>query len=330
MLAPLKNGKTRIEERGGRRLFLALVGGVIAAAPATVPLNAVAQTEPENDRKPGFSLELDGGAEYDSVVSLDELDLSSVDGDTAFLIDATAGYSQQLGETVELDLSYSYSIIDYQDIDEVDQDSHILSGDISKDLGNADIGLTGFYVNSELNDEDFLELGRISPYVSGFFADGWFARGAVVYSDKTNDVNPGRDASAAIAEIDLYHFPAGKPWYLNVGYKYRDEDATAARFDYIGNTFKARAVYRLSLWEKSARFELSFRRLDRDYSSITPSIGQERFDQRDRTNVEFQLSLTSSLDARIYYTYSDWESNLPSVNFHQHVAGLRLNYRWEN
>ena len=308
------------------RPCIAMLSGLAALS----ALDAAGQTEGEDRRKPGFFIELEGGAEYDSVVSLDELDLSSDEGDTAGLIDATVGVKQPLSDTVELDLSYNYSVIDYQDISEVDQNSHIVSADLTKDLGKLDIGLSGFYVNSDLDDEAFLELARVSPYVSGFFADGWFARGAFVYSDKTNDVNPGRDATAAIGEVDIYHFPSGKPWYINVGVKYRDEDARAARFDYVGNTFKARYVHRLTFWDKKARFELAYRRLNRDYTSVTPSIGRERFDQRDRAGVEFQLSLTPAFDVKAYYTYSDWESNLDSVNFHQHVAGMTVRYRWDN
>ncbi len=90
-----------------------------------------------------------------------------------------------------------------------------------------------------------------------------------------------------------------------------------------------RYVHRLTLLEKQARFELSFRRLDRDYSSVTPSIGKERFDQRDRTTAQLEVTLTPRLDVELYYTYSDWESNLESVDFNQNVAGLRFRYRWE-
>ncbi len=291
--------------------------------------HGLAQAQSEDEDDPKFFVEVEGGAEYDSVVSLDELDLSSEESDTAIRAEATVGYSQPLGETVELDLSYSYSMLDYQDFSEVDQNSHIVSADLTKDLGDADIGLSGFYVNSDLDDESFLELARVSPYVSGFFTKGWFARAGVVYADKNNDVNSGRDATTVIGEFDLYHFPPGKPWFFNIGYKYRDEDADAARFDYTGNTFKARYVYRLTLLDRKARFELSYRYLDRDYSSVTPSIGEDRSDERDRAHVQLEVALTSRLDAELYYTYSDWESNLESVDFNQYVTGMVLRYRWE-
>lgn len=312
----------------GKRVMrsLSVLAFSLIAVSAT---GVVAQDESKDEDGPQFFIELEGGAEYDSAVSLDELDLSSEESDTALRAEATLGYTQPLGETVELDLSYSYSILDYQDFSEVDQNSHIVSADLKKDLGGADFGLSGFYVSSDLDDESFLELGRISPYVSGFFARGWFARAGVVYADKTNDVNPGRDATSVIGEVDLYHFPPGKPWFINVGYKYRDEDADAARFDYTGNTFKARYVHRLTLFGKDARFELSYRYLDRDYSSLTPSIGEDRSDERDRIHTQLELTLSPRWEAELYYTYSDWESNLESVDFNQYITGMMFRYRWE-
>jgi hypothetical protein len=305
--------------RHGCALLTVLIASKLAA------LQAHAQAAP----KSGFSLELDSGLEYNSVVSLNELDLSNNEGDTALLVDATAGYNRELTDSLELDLGYTYSVLDYRDIDSVDQDSHIFSADLVQSVGGAKVGLSGFYVSSDLDDQDFMELGRVSPHISGFIADGWFLRGGVVHSTKTNDINPGRDATAVISEIDAYHFPAGKPWFVHVGYKYRDEDADASRFDYTGNTLKVRYVYRLPLFEKKSRLELAHQYIDRNYSALTPSIGEERLDRRNRSSIELQVELSPSVDVRMYYNYSDWESNLDSVDFSRNVAGVRVTYRWE-
>lgn len=288
-----------------------------------------AEAQNQEPRQSGFSLELDAGVEYDTVVSIDELDLSNNEGDGAVLIDVTGGYKRALTNSLELDLGYTYSLLDYREFDNVDQDSHIFSADLVQSVGGAKFGLSGFYVSSDLDDQDFMELGRVSPHISGFIAEGWFLRGGVVHTTKTNDINPGRDATAMISEIDAYHFPAGKPWFVHVGYKYRDEDADAARFDYTGNTLKARYVYRLQLFDKKSRVELAHQYIDRNYSALTPSIGEERLDRRNRSSAELQVELTPTVDMRMYYQYSDWESNLDSVNFSRHVAGVRVTYRWE-
>lgn len=300
---------------------------------AALALSPVVSSQPAaEDPPPGRSVffEVSGGAEYDSVVALDELDLSNDSGDSALLVDLGAGVTQPLPGETELDLRYRYKVLDYSDFPEVDQKSHILSADLKRDVGAADVGISSFYIDSTLGNDALLELVRFSPYVSGFFAKGWFARAAFVYSDKENGINPGRDATASIAEVDLYHFPSGKPWYVNIGYKYRDEGADAARFDYTGNTFKARWVRRTLLTGRDARFELSYRYIDRDYSAITPSIGDERRDQRHQAQAELEVNLTDRLALQLFGAYADYQSNLASVDFDQYVTGFRLRYRWES
>lgn len=306
-----------------------VVGVLLATAVPAPPAVAQPAQEDEDAARRSWFLEASGGAEYDSVVALDELDLSNDSGDSALLLELSGGVTQPFGRQTELDLRYSYSVLDYSDFPEVDQESHILSADLKRDVGAADIGFSTFYIDSDLGNDQLLELVRFSPYVSGFFRKGWFARAAFVYSDKVNGINPGRDATASIAELDIYHFPSGKPWYVSLGYKYRDEGADAARFDYTGNTLKVRWVRRMQLAGRDARLELSYRYLDRDYSAITPSIGDERRDQRQQLQAEMELTLSERLNLELFGAYADYESNLAGVDFDQYVTGFRLRYRWE-
>ena len=41
------------------------------------------------------------------------------------------------------------------------------------------------------------------------------------------------------------------------------------------------------------------------------------------------MNLTPSVEIEGFYTYSDWDSNLDSVDFTQNEVGLRVRYRWE-
>jgi hypothetical protein len=276
-----------------------------------------------------YYLELGAGGQYDSNVAVDELDLSSNESDYAVLLEAGLGLTQTFSEAAELDLWYDFSQSKYDEFSEVDQQSHFFGADLSVDVGPADLGLTGFHIRSSLDGDDFLALSRISPYVSGFIAKGWFARGAYLYSDKEIDISPGRDAEAHIGEADLYYFRDGTRSYFSIGYKYRNEDAVAARFDYSGHSVKLRYVQRFDWLGINQRLELSWRYLNRDYSSVTPSIGEKREDRRQTARMELKLPLNERATVEMYYAYSDYDSNLPSVDFHQHLAGARFNYRWD-
>lgn len=303
-----------------RRTMLALT------ALLTLPQHSAAD---EQDPGRSYYIELGAGGQYDSNVAVDELDLSSDESDYALLLEAGAGVTQPFSDAVEIDLWYDFSQSWYDEFSEVDQQSHFFGADLSADLGPADVGLTGFHIRSSLDGSDFLELSRISPYVAGFIAKGWFVRGAYLYSDKTIDISPGRDAEAHIGEADLYYFRDGTRSYFSLGYKYRDEDAVAARFDYSGHSLKLRYVQRFEWLGLNQRLELSWRYLNRDYSSVTPSIGEEREDDRHTARVELQLPLTERATVEVFYAYSDYESNLPAVDFRQHLAGARFNYRWD-
>ena len=149
-----------------------------------------------------------------------------------------------------------------------------------------------FYILSRLDNEKFLDLYQISPSVSGFLARKWFARGAYVYFNKSIHNRPERDASANSGEADLYYFFRGLRTYFNLGYRYRDEDADGNQYDYSSNGVKLRYIQRFELFSRLAKFELSWRYEDRDYSSPTPSIGEDRDDQRQRWRVDFEVPIS--------------------------------------
>ena len=136
------------------------------------------------------------------------------------------------------DLAFSQSI--YDKFSQVDRQTHMLGTELGLDLKRADPAISLYYINSRLDGSQFLEMVRVSPSVSGFLAQKWFARGAYVYSDKTLHDRDGRDATTNAGESDLYFFVRGLRQYFNIGYRYRDEDADADQYDYISNSFKIR------------------------------------------------------------------------------------------
>ncbi|WP_146004152.1 surface lipoprotein assembly modifier [Halioglobus japonicus] len=276
-----------------------------------------------------FSAEFGLGAEYDSNVSVDELDATSNESDYAYIADADLGFDQQLGEKVDLSLNYNVSQTNYDRFERLDRTTHLVGADLGADLGAVNTGMALYYINAQLDGNDFLEYYRGSPYVSGFLAKKWFARGAYVYSDKTIAQNPDRDAESHAGEFDLYFFRRGLRSYFNAGYKFKDEDATAERYDYKAHNVKLRYIHRFDLWGDVLKMEFSWRYEDRDYSGITPSIDEERADQRHRWKIDMEYPLSERTLLQIYGGYSDYDSNFPRAAYDQHVVGTRLSWRWE-
>lgn len=289
---------------------------------------ALAAQGAERPSSTAFSAEVGLGAEYDSNVSVDELDVSSSQSDYALILDAELKLEQGLTEKTDLTLTYDFSQANYEEFSAVDRQTHLLGVDLGTDFGEVNGGLTLYYINARLDGEAFLEYYRGSPYLSGFLAKKWFARGAYVYSDKRIDQNPGRDAESHAGEFDLYFFRRGLRSYFNLGFKYKDEDAVQARYDHTSSNLKLRYIHRLDLWDDVLKLEFSWRYEDRDYSSPTPSIGEERQDRRHRWKVDLEYPFFKKGAFQLYAGYADYASNYPLADYDQHVIGTRLSWAW--
>jgi hypothetical protein len=284
--------------------------------------------EQASQRAAKYSAEVAVGGEYDSNVAVDELDASSNQSDYAATLDAEIAMTKPLSESTEMGLSYDFSQNLYNDFDEVNRQTHIFGANLDRAFPAFDTGFSLFYISSLLDGDGFLSLVRASPSVSGFLGKKWFGRGAYVYSDKTLDQSPERDATTHAGEADLYFFRRGLRSYFNLGYRYRAEDASADHYDYHSNSIKLRYIHRFELPERTIKLELAWRYEDRDYLSETPSIGEKRADRRQRWQVDVELPLSQRSALQAYTGYGDYSSNYDPSDYDQLVTGTRLIYRW--
>ena len=275
-----------------------------------------------------FSAEVGIGGEYDSNVTVDEVDLASGRGDYALILDAGVEASKALSQKVDISGTYDVSQTLYDKFSSVDRQTHILGTDVTMDFDVVEPSIAFFYIHSLLDNDKFLDLYRVAPSISGFLARKWFARGAYVYFNKSINNQPVRDASTNAGEADLYYFFHGLRSYFNLGYRYRVEDANGDQYSYASNAVKLRYIQRVELFSRIAKLELSWRYEDRNYTAETPSIGEDRDDRRQfwRADVEIPVSASSAL--QFYSGYSDYGSNYPLADYTQKVLGTRFLYRW--
>ena len=268
------------------------------------------------------------GYEYDSNVSVDELDRSSSIGDNGLLFSAELGVDHDFTDETSGSLSYAYSRIDYNEFDFLSRETHILGANLSSSWDPVTAGINYFYIEAMLDGDNFLTYHRISPSLSGFVSKKWFLRAAYVYGDKAIANRPGRDAANHGADMDVYYFWQGLRRYINLGFVYRDEDSRAARFDYTAHQIKLRMVQRFEIFSRLSTLEVGLRYENRDYSSPTPSIGERRKDERYRAGLELEIPLTEQVNWQVYSGYSDYYSNLPSADYDQTVVGTRVEFNF--
>ena len=291
-------------------------------------VSVTAQDAADKGSPAEFFAEVGLGAEYDSNVSVEEVDATSGQGDHALTMDLGLEAKKGLSRNIDLSATYDFSQTLYDEFSQVDRQTHILGTDLAINSDVVDSDLSLYYINSRLDGEKFLELYRVSPAISGFLAKKWFARGAYVYSDKSIENSPQRDADTNAAELDLYYFRRGLRSYFNLGYRYKDENAKTDRLDYTSNSFKLRYIQRWEMFSRLAKLELSWRYEDRDYDGITVSIGEARDDKRHRWRTDFEIPLIGQLALQIYYSFGDYESNYPQADYTQNLVGTRLLYQW--
>ncbi len=275
-----------------------------------------------------WNVEVGAGFEYDSNVSVDEVDLSSGQSDYAVTADFKLSARHRFDAATEGSLTYDVARSDYSEFSRVDRLTQIIGADVSTDLGKSSAGLSIYYIDSRLDEEAFLNFLRVSPSLSGFLSQRWFARGAYVYSERDIDARPLREASTHSAEADLYYFHRGLRSYANIGYRFRDENAVADELDFLAHSLKFRYIRRVDLWQRKAKAEFALRYEVRDYRSEEPTINERRQDDRLRLKLDFEIPINDRFTWQAYYSYGDYESNLPRADFVQTIFGTRLQYSW--
>ena len=275
-----------------------------------------------------WDLELGVGAEYDTNVTVDEVDLSSGQSDYAWVVNAGIGMRQALGDKTNLTLNYDVSQSSYHRFSRVDRLTQILGADLNTRFSSMNAGLSAYYIDSRLDGDGFLRFLRLSPSVSGFLSRRWFARAAYVISERRIDERPQRDADTHTGEIDFYYFHRGLRSYANIGYRYRREDAVAPELDFNAQALKLRLIRRIDAFDRQVKAEFALRYEVRDYRSDEPTIEKPRDDDRLRLKVDLEFPLRERLSWHVYYSYGDYESNLPRADFTQTIIGSRLKLAW--
>lgn len=308
------------------------LSGVVALTACLMSLGVAAEEETPAIPATHYFAELGIGAEYDTNVTIDELDASTREGDAAATLEGKVGMRTYFSPKTDLRLTYDFNQDMYQDFSDLNRQTHIVGANLKTQPGSFDAGFSTFYVNSLLDGNGFLELYRASPYVSGFLSQKWFSRLAYVFSDKQIKERAERDATTHTGEIDLYFFARGLRSYYNMGYRFRDEDANLERLNFTSHAAKLRYIRRVDIGRKVLKVEMAYRYENRDYSGVTPGIGsiegEPRKDERHRVQIDLEYPVTKQGALQLYLAYGDYQSNFPISDFDQGIVGSRYVYRW--
>lgn len=267
---------------------------------------------------------LETGAEYNSNVSVSELESATGQADTTGKLDAGVDASWQATDRLSVDAGYSYSGQRYRDFDAFDLDLHLLYGDISYELDAFSLGSNYYFADANLGGNDFLTLKQYSFYAGKLIADQWFLRGALNFADKSFDDFAQRDADTEGLSLDAFWFFNQGRSNLVLGYAYDDEQARDPAFSYDADTVRLRYSHRFNLLGNDSEVRLGTRLQDRSYKAATPALGARRDDRQHITEARLEMSLTEYLAAAVQLERGDYSSNLDSADYTENRASVTL------
>lgn len=283
-----------------------------------------------NDKKRQSPLSFDAifGVSYNDNISVNEIDANLGQGDELAYFSGRVKFDQEIGENTEFDISYRFSANAHQEFSRFDTQTHLVSTGIKHDFGEFDAGVSYQYADSSLDNDGFLTLNQISPYVTKYFGKKAYVRAFYGYVDKGFDGRPERDATVNKGGADLYYFLDGVKRYIQTGYNYEDVDAVGPEFDHGAHNLKLRYIQRIPIRGRDGKFEAGWRYENRDYDNITPSINAVRDDERHRFQAEFELPITDNIYSKLELEHATNSSNLPSADFNRNIATIGLGVRY--
>ena len=198
---------------------------------------------------------------------------------------------------------------------------------MAKRFGKVTVATDYQYSHILLDNNSYLDMHMVSPSISGFAGDRLFLRAAYTYLRKGFVTSANLDANTDMAAFDAYRFFAKRKGYIAIGLRYEDENAAGPQYDYRGlqGTVKAQIPFRLL--KSNARAKLSYSYGERNYRSITPSIGVERFEKRSTWNIGFELPLSKVLTFKPSLRFVDRDSNNPIYDYREHMITGMLSYK---
>lgn len=279
------------------------------------------------DDKP-FSLSVSAGAEYDSNVTVEQLDVLTSKGDVAAILGASAKYKLSINDKSSLTIGYDFDQSLHKDLTAFDLQTHTLSAGGEFNVGSATLGVDYSFYHILLGGSGFLDMHQINPTISGFITKSIYLRAGYTYLDKSFKLTKNRDAKTSQVAGDGYYFFDNNQGYINLGGRYDNENTVDPTLDYSGFQLSANAQLPVNFLTKNSKLKFGYAYRERNYDSITPSIGARRIENRSSFKIAADVPILAHMSFKPEYRYVDRNSNYAFSNYTENVVTGTLNYRF--
>lgn len=299
-------------------------------AGALILFGASAQAQEDKAADGDFDVLLEGkvGAEYNSNIAVLDLDTNTGQGDWAATIIGLAEISGKPVQGLTLRGGYEFSQSLHEEFDEFDLTLHRGYAEAGYDFGSVTLGVLGNVAQANLDGDAYLTFTQVSPYVSRQFGDAMLLRLSYAATDKSFDGRSERDATSDTIAGDAYIFLDGTKRYVAVGGKATEEDAASDELDFKAGSARVRLVQRLDAFDRQLTLRAGADYEQRDYDAPTVSIAAPRKDKRIGVDLSLEAPLANNVFVEGSYRYGDYQSNLTTADYQEHVTSVKLGVKY--
>lgn len=275
-----------------------------------------------------FSLSLKAGLEYDSRLSVDALDTSALEGDTSARLAATAGYKLYENDGAKIQADYGFLQTIHFDTSDFDIQMHRGGLTAKNKFRGSDIAANYSFSHTALDGDALMAIHSVRPSIGRLVGGKFYLTGDYEYQNqdfKQLALETRNADRHSVGTGVIYILGKGKS--LNAGLQLSDHDADLGEFDFQQTRFSAGFKLPVLPLGENAKFSVRYRYRMRDYSEVTPSIGEIREDTRHSARARLDVPIFDLVTARLQYEYTSSTSNLPSADYDNQNA--RLIFIWK-
>lgn len=310
--------------RSGRHLLAAAI--LLAAVPAVSAQQE--ETEPVQEREElPLALYVEVGGEYDNNITVDDTDSNARRGDEKLRFRARVGLDVYDKNDTSLTARYSFFQSLHEDLTDFDLQIHGFSVRGKTKLGRANLGTTYRYDNISLGGSKFQDVHTIRPDIGLLIARKTYLTASYEFRKQSFDSLTllERDAERHSIAAKVF-FLLGKGKNITTGYTLSRHNARNDAFTYWGHTADVGLKLPLDEGARPKIFRLRYRYRQKDFSAITPSIGEVRGDKRHTARAILELPFGQQFEGNIEYKYINAISNLAVVDYQSHTVRASLGW----
>jgi len=274
--------------------------------------------------------EVNTGIKHDDTLTIAELDQVSEQSDVALTLQGEAKIKWQISPKLTLKSNLSYQVNDYQTYDIYDLNLAKVSFDLDYRLAESTIGTSYYFVDAELNKEDFLQFSQNSIYWSKLYDQRYLLRFSTDYKRKEFANLTDRDSTSFGASNQHFFFFNQAKSFVSLNLNIDNENANDNQFDYRGLGIRALYSHSFIGWGHDQQIQLGWQFNKRDYEATTieeqfeADVESQRKDKSQVVDAQWIFEITPSWSLNTKVEYGNYQSTIESLNYDETVTSLSI------